>query len=174
MKPSSHFAVNTSHKSTAVVLPRSRPVKSLMKATAFLLTCFSWRYNGGCIFFRLGPKKIHEKILFLWFCWNKAKPFQPWATKTEIHAKINGCHLSQKKKDCFRDRNCWSKKTSIMLGKLWYYRWKSCNNRDPLQHQHAANSTPTSPAWIAHRSLIAICRLRDSRIVAQPLLPLVP
>ena len=57
----SHFAVNTSHKSTAVVLPRSRPVKSLMKATAFLLTCFSWRYNGGCIFFRLGPKKIHEK-----------------------------------------------------------------------------------------------------------------
>ena len=159
----SHFAVNT-----AVVFPRSSgSVKSLMKATAFFLTCFSWRYNGGCIFFRPGPKKIHEKYSSYDFVETKPKPFQPWATKTEMPSFAE-------KKDCFRDRNCWSKKTSIILGKLCYYRWKSCNNRDPLQHQHAANSTPTSPAWIAHRSLIAICRIRDSRIVAQPLLPLVP
>lgn len=94
----SHFAVGTSHKSTAVVFPRSSgPVKSLMKATGFS-TCFSWRCNGGCIFFRPGPKKIHEKYSDPMILSRQSQAFQPWATKTEIHAEINGCHLSQKKR----------------------------------------------------------------------------
>ena len=163
MKPSKSFC--RQHRCCLSSIKRIREI--LDESHSFFFNVFFMTLQRWLHIFQTWTEEDPWKILFLWFCWNKAKPFQPWATKTEMPSFAE-------KKDCFRDRNCWSKKTSIILGKLCYYRWKSCNNRDPLQHQHAANSTPTSPAWIAHRSLIAICRIRDSRIVAQPLLPLVP
>lgn len=168
----SHFAVNTSHKSTAVVLPRSskHPRNPWWKPQLFFKRVFHDVTTVAAYFSDLDRRRSMKNTLPM-ILLKQSQAFSALSNQNWDPCGDKWMPSFAEKKDCFRDRNCW---TSIILGKLCYYRWKSCNNRDPLQHQHAANSTPTIPAWIADRSLIAICRLRDSRIVAQPLLPVVP
>lgn len=93
MKPSKSFC-----RQHRCCLSSIKTREILDESHSFFLNVFFMTLQRWLHIFQTWTEEDPWKILFLWFCWNKAKPFQPWATKTEIHAKINGCHLSQKKR----------------------------------------------------------------------------